>query len=158
MNMRTDLLKFGIAVVLACGAALAASGQTVTGSIAGGTAMRGKKARATVILSIPAGLHTNSSRPGTEYAIATSVKASSAAGVKIGSVSYPRGTNRKFAFSEKPINVYEGRVPFGFDVTVPATFRGNAVRVSVTVRYQACTDEVCYPPKSKAITLTAKVI
>lgn len=158
--MRKDLLKFGAAavVMLAFGAAFAMNGQTVTGSIAGGTAARGKKARATVVLSIPSGLHTNSSRPGGEYAIATSVKATSQSGVKIGSVSYPRGTNRKFEFAEKPLNVYEGRVPFGFDVTVPSTFKGNSVKVNVTVRYQACTNEVCYPPKSKAITLTAKVI
>jgi hypothetical protein len=55
------------------------------------------------------------------------------------------------------INVYEGRVNFPFTVTVPENFKGNTVRVNVAVRYQACTEEVCYPPKTKNVTLTARV-
>jgi len=128
----------------------------VSGSIANGTVTRGTAARATVTLNIPGGLHTNSSRPGGEYAIPTSVRATSK-DAKIGAVSYPRGVNRKFEFSEKALNVYEGRVRFGFNVTVPATFRGRTITVNVAVRYQACTNEVCYAPKTKRITLTARV-
>lgn len=131
--------------------------QSVSGSIANGTVTKGKAARATVVLSIPGGLHVNSSRPGSEYAIPTSVRAS-ASGVRIGAVTYPRGRNRKFGFSENAINVYEGRTSFTFPVTVPASFSGSTVRVNVTVRYQACTDEVCYPPKTKRVTLTARVL
>lgn len=135
---------------------VSAQNVSVSGSIANGTVTRGTAARATVTLNIPGGLHTNSSRPGGEYAIPTTVRASSK-DAKIGAVSYPRGTNRKFEFSEKPLNVYEGRVRFGFNVTVPATFRGRTIKVNVSVRYQACTNEVCYAPKTKQITLTATV-
>ena len=131
--------------------------QSISGSIANGTVTRGTAARATVVMSIPGGLHVNSSRPGSEYAIPTSVRAS-ASGLKIGAVTYPRGRNRKFEFSESTINVYEGRTTFNFPVTVPATFRGSTVRINVTVRYQACTNEVCYPPKSKTAVLTARVL
>ena len=107
-------------------------------------------------MTIPEGLHVNSFRPSSQYAIATTVRVSGA-GVRIADLTYPRGKNRQFQFSETPINVYEGRVAFGFTVRVPAGFRGDTVRVRATVRYQACTDEVCYPPKSKEITLTARV-
>lgn len=144
-------------VVLFAGLFTSAQAQSVSGSIANGTVTKGKAARATVVLSIPGGLHVNSSRPGSEYAIPTTVRAS-AKGVRIGAVVYPRGQNRKFGFSENAINVYEGRATFTFPVTVPANFSGSTIRVNVTVRYQACTDEVCYPPKSKQITLTARVI
>lgn len=131
--------------------------QSISGSIANGTVTKGKLVRATVVLSIPGGLHVNSSRPGSEYAIPTTVRAS-ASGVRIGAVTYPRGKNRKFGFSENAINVYEGRASFTFPVTVPVNFSGSTLRVNVTVRYQACTDEVCYPPKTKRVTLTARVI
>lgn len=131
--------------------------QSISGSIANGTVTKGKVARATIVLSIPGGLHVNSSRPGSEYAIPTTVRAS-ASGVRIGAVTYPRGKNRKFGFSENAINVYEGRTSFTFPVTVPVNFSGSTLRVNVTVRYQACTDEVCYPPKTKRVTLTARVI
>lgn len=131
--------------------------QSVSGSIANGTITKGKAARATVVLSIPGGLHVNSSRPGSEYAIPTTVRAS-ASGARVGAVTYPRGQNRKFGFSENAINVYEGRTSFTFPVTVPANFNASTLRVNVTVRYQACTDEVCYPPKTKRLTLTARVL
>ena len=155
--MKTRLASTLGALILVAGFSLAASAQSVTGSIAGGRIAKGKSAKATVILSIPGGLHVNSSRPGSEYAIATRVTARSTGGVKVGAVNYPRGVNRKFEFSENTLNVYEGRVPFTFNVTVPPTFKGNSVRVTVSVRYQACTNEVCYSPKTKTITLTASV-
>lgn len=137
----------------------AASGlhaQTVSGSIGNGTVKRGAAARGTIVLDIPGGLHVNSNRPNSEFAIPTSVRLT-AAGAKVGAVSYPRGKNRRFQFSEDTINVYEGRTSFGFNVTVPANFKGDTIRVRAVVRYQACTDEVCYPPKSKEVTLTARV-
>ena len=136
-----------------------ASAQTVSGSIAGGKIKRGGTARATVVLSIPGGLHTNSFRPTSENLIATRVTVSGA-GVKIGPVSYPRGKNKRFSFqeaSERPLNVYEGRAAFGFNVTVPAGFKGNTVRIRAVVRFQACNDEVCFAPKSQEVTLTASV-
>lgn len=142
--------------ILTVGYLSSANAQSVSGSIASGTVKRGKLAKATVILTLPAELHANSNRPGTEYAIPTTVRAT-ATGVTIGKVSYPPGHNRKFEFSEKAINVYEGRVAFGFNVTVPSAYRGSSVKVNVTVRYQACTNEVCYPPKSKQLTLTARI-
>ncbi len=130
--------------------------QTVGGSIGKGTIARGTTARGTVTLNIPGGLHVNSNRPNSKYAIPTVVKVSGA-GVTLSRVTYPPGKNRKFSFSDDTINIYDGRVAFGFNVTVPKGFRGNTVRVRATVRYQACTDEVCYAPQTKEVTLTAKV-
>jgi len=147
---------FLTAALAAIGYSSNISAQSVSGSIGNGTITRGTASRATVFLSLPGGLHVNSSRPGSEYAIPTSIRAS-AGGARIGAVSYPRGKNRKFEFSQDTINVYEGRTAFNFPVTVPENFKGSTVRVNVTIRYQACTNEVCYPPKSKQVTLTARV-
>ena len=136
----------------------AANAQTinVSGSIAG-NATKGRAARGTVVLRIPGGLHVNSSRPGNKYQIPTSVRLS-AAGARVSAPAYPRGKNRKFQFSDEVINVYEGTVRVPFTVTVPAGFRGNTVSVRAVVRYQACTDEVCYAPRSTEVTMTARVL
>ena len=150
--------NFLFVVLISVFSCAAASAQTVTGSIGKGTVERGKTARGSVVLNIPGGLHVNSSRPASEFAIATVVKVSGASGVRVTGLTYPKGKNRKFAFSENTINVYEGRVSFPFTVTVPASFKGKTIRVTASVRYQACTDEVCYPPKTKNITLTAAVM
>jgi DsbC/DsbD-like thiol-disulfide interchange protein len=144
------LIPFAIALV-----AVAASAQNISGSITG-PVTKGKASRGVVSIFIPAGLHVNSNRPSSQYAIPTTVKLS-ASGMRVGAISYPRGVNRKFEFSENAINVYEGTVKFPFSVTVPANFNGGTVRVRATVKYQACTNEVCYPPKTKEITITAKV-
>ncbi|MFM9905906.1 MAG: protein-disulfide reductase DsbD N-terminal domain-containing protein [Pyrinomonadaceae bacterium] len=157
--MMKQLIRVGLfaAMIAVSGYFSSANAQSVSGSIANGTVTRGTAAKATIVLSLPGGLHANSSRPGGEYAVPTTVRATSSGGVKIGSVSYPAGRNRKFEFSDKPLNVYEGRVTFRFNVTAPATFRGRNISVKVNVRYQACTNEVCYAPKTKTLTLTARV-
>jgi len=140
-------------LVFFCSTALS---QTVSGSIAGGSVVRGGSARGSIVLSIPGGLHVNSNRPQSEYAIPTTVRLSGR-GVRVSSVTYPRGRNKKFQFSENLINIYEGRVLFPFRVTVPANYRGDTISIRAVVRYQACTDEVCYPPRNKEITMTARV-
>jgi len=152
-NISAAILSIG--VFLVCGVLLA-SAQTITGSIGNGTVARGAAAKGSIILSIPGGLHVNSSRPNSQYAIATNVRLSGQ-GVKTGAVRYPAGRNRKFTFSDAAINVYEGRTVFPFTVTIPATYSGDTVKVRAVVKYQACTEEVCYPPKTKEVTLTAKV-
>lgn len=140
--------------VFALAFAFETNAQTISGSIP--TVKRGGTTKGTIVMSIPGGLHVNSNRPNSEYAIPTTVRVSGA-GLKLGAVSYPRGKTRKFEFSETPISVYEGRVTFSFNITVPANFKGSTIRIRVVVRSQACTDQVCYPPKTKEITLTARV-
>ena len=135
---------------------ISAHGQTVSGSITGGSVTRGVSAKGSIVLSIPGGLHVNSSRPASEYAIPTTVRLSGA-GVRISGPTFPRGVNRKFQFSENTINVYEGTVRFPFTVTVPTGFKGDTVLLRAVVPYQACTDEVCYTTRNKEITITAKV-
>lgn len=142
--------------VFLAGSLAEADAQTigVTGSI--GTVKRGGSIRGNVVLNIPSHLHINSNNPNSKYAIPTSVRLT-ASGGRVSRAIYPRGKNRKFSFSEDTINVYEGRTTVGFNLTVPANFRGNTINVRAVVRYQACTDEVCYAPKTETINITARV-
>ncbi len=156
MKVRVFTLSLFAIILLFTAGVCSVGAQTVSGSLGNGTVSRGSKVKGSIVLSIPGGLHVNSSRPNSEYAIPTSVRIIGQ-GVRTGGISYPRGRNRKFQFSENVINVYEGRVTIPFTVTVPANFRGSTVRVRAVVRYQACTNEVCYPPKNKEVTITARV-
>jgi len=128
----------------------------ISGSIGNGRLQKGKTATVTIVMDIPAGLHVNSSRPQSEYAIPTRIKLSGA-GLRFGAVSYPRGKNKKFSFSEDTLNVYEGRTTFRAAVTVPENFKGSTAKVRVSVNYQSCSDEVCYRPREAEITLSAAV-
>jgi DsbC/DsbD-like thiol-disulfide interchange protein len=141
--------------VFAFGSNVQAQTVGINGSV--GAVRRGGSAKGTIVMNVPSGLHANSNRPGSEYAIPTVVKISAGQGARVSSISYPRGRSRKFGFSEDTLNVYEGRAAFGFNLSVPANFKGNVVKVHATVRYQTCSDQVCYPPKTQEITLTARV-
>ncbi|MDQ3322009.1 MAG: protein-disulfide reductase DsbD N-terminal domain-containing protein [Acidobacteriota bacterium] len=155
MKKHLFIAVLSLVFTLALGLSVSAQAVGIDGSI--GAVKRGGSARGTIVMNVPNGLHANSNRPGSEYAIPTVVKVSAPRGVRVGGVSYPRGRTRKFGFSEEALNVYEGRNAFGFNLTVPANYKGNTVKVRATVRYQTCTDEVCYPPKTQEITLTAKI-
>ena len=146
---------FTLLFVLAA-ACISAGAQTVSGSIGKGVVRRGTTVRGAVVLTLPKELHVNSNRPGSEYLIPTVVRVSGK-GIGPMRVSYPRGRNRKFQFTEKLLNVYEGTVTFPFRVTVPRNYRRRSVTVRAVVDFQACTEEVCYPPKTERINLTARV-
>src|ERR1700742_2505885 len=101
--MKKHVLRIAAtAFLVGAGFVFNASAQSVSGSLP--VVQKGKPTRATVYLKLPGGTHANSNRPGNEYQIPTVVKASSTRGVRVSVVTYPRGTNRKFAFSETPIN------------------------------------------------------
>ncbi|NNE68191.1 MAG: hypothetical protein HKN33_16625 [Pyrinomonadaceae bacterium] len=143
-------------LVLTIGLAVQASAQTIVGGIGKGRVSKGTTARGYAVLKIPKGLHVNSYRPESEYAIPTRVTVKGD-GVRAYGVTYPAGKKRKFSFSDDLISVYEGRAYFGFKVSVPKNYRRKTVRVRVSIRYQACTDEVCYAPKTKSIWVSARV-
>lgn len=148
--------KLGILVTTLLLATIGAQAQSVTGSIAEGTVKRGTVARGKVVLTIPEDLHVNSNAPNSKYAIPTTVKLT-ATGIRLGPVIYPKGKTKRFSFSDTPINVYDGKVEFGFTVTVPRVFKGDSLEVKATVRYQACNDEVCFPPRTREILISARV-
>jgi Disulphide bond corrector protein DsbC len=130
--------------------------QTVTGSLDRATVKRGKIVTGKIVLEIPDDLHVNSSIPENEFTIPTTVKLSGN-GIRITKLKYPKGIDRKFEFSETPINVYEKRTIINFSFFVPPSFRGKIVKLRAVVGYQPCSTEVCYPPKRQTINLTASV-
>lgn len=153
-------LVLSLAFVFIFGAsALVANAQgdvPITGSIGNGRLQKGRTVTALVVMDIPGGLHINSNRPLSKYAVPTRVKATGT-GLKLGVVSYPRARVQKFSFSEDQIAVFDGRTTFRVPVTVPANFSGDVAKIRIVVTYQSCTDEVCYRPRSGEITLSAAV-
>ena len=142
--------------VLTVGLSVQASAQTIVGGIGKGRVSKGTTARGYAVLKIPKRLHVNSYKPESEYAVPTRVTVKGE-GVRAYGVTYPPGKKRKFSFSEDLISVYEGQAYFGFKVAVPKNYQRKTVRVRVSIRYQACTDEVCYAPKTKSIWVSARV-
>jgi len=156
ISMTRAIFGISFCVLIFATGSINSQAQTVSGSIVNETARRGASTSGVIVLDIPNELHVNSNQPKSEYAIPTTVRISGK-GVKLSPVTFPPGENRKFQFSENPINVYEGTVFFWYTVTVPKGYKGDSISIKAVVRYQACTNEVCYPPKNKEVTITARV-
>lgn len=130
--------------------------QVVSGSLDKTKIKRGTVVKGKIVIEIPDDLHVNSSIPENEFTIPTTIKLSGT-GIRVTKIKYPKGIDRKFEFSETPINVYEKRTVIDFSFFVSRNFRGKIVRLRAVIGYQPCSTEVCYPPKRKTINLTASV-
>jgi thioredoxin:protein disulfide reductase len=96
--------------------------------------------------TIASGWHVNSHRPSEEYLIATTAQLDPIAGVTFGEPVYPAGVQKKFAFSESPLSVYEGS--FAIDVPVLWNAQSPPTAISGRIEYQACNDKSCLAPAS----------
>jgi len=101
------------------------------------------------------GFHVNSHTPKSELLIPTVVKLDDARGVRAEAIEYPEGTQYSFSFEPgEKLDVYTGV----FTVKVPVTVAAGTHTVSGALRYQACDNAACYPPKTLPVqlVLTAK--
>src|SRR5919202_4090901 len=98
----------------------------VSGSLAPDKVKKGRVARASVVMDIPAGLHVQSSRPLDKFLVPTKLDVQTPSGMKVGPISYPRALMRKLKFSKGMVAVYEGRAVLRFPVTVPANYGGSS--------------------------------
>ncbi len=138
-----------------------ASSIGVNGFFSVDRAQQGSSFQAAVVMDIPDGLHVNANRPLGKYAVPTVVKVDAPRGFRVTPVAYPRGSVRTFRFGgsdESRLAVYEGRSIFRFNVSVPPDQPFGVENVRVSVRFQSCTDEVCYPPATRNLDLHIGVV
>lgn len=111
-----------------------------------------KAGRHDVTLSfvIQDGLHINSHTPHSPFLIPTSLTLTGNDGVQIAKIEYPQGTDYHFQFSPKDaLSVYTGQ----FSLLVPLRARPGRYTLRGRLRYQACNDRTCNPPKTLPVTL-----
>jgi DsbC/DsbD-like thiol-disulfide interchange protein len=129
----------------------------VSGSTSANTVQRGRSVQAVVVMDIPSGFHVHSNRPLEKFLIATQLQVEAPKGVRAGPVSYPRALLRNLKFSKSKVAVYEGRTTMRFSLTVPANFGSDSAEVKARVRYQSCSDEVCFPPQTREVTIPIRI-
>ena len=96
------------------------------------------------------GLHINSHNPSNEYLIPTTFSIPDGAGVRLDAASYPAGKTMALPADPKTIlNVYTGE--FTIRARIVAT-SGNHL-VEAKLRYQACDETQCMPPKTIPVTI-----
>jgi DsbC/DsbD-like thiol-disulfide interchange protein len=121
-------------------------------------AQRGRIIQAALVMDIPDGYHVNSNRPLGKYAIPTVLKIDAPGGIKVGPVTYPRSTLRNFSFSQERLAVYEGRAVMRFNVIIPANYETGVIELRASLRYQSCSNDVCFKPETSNVTMPIAVV
>jgi DsbC/DsbD-like thiol-disulfide interchange protein len=131
---------------------------SINGFFAADKAQRGRTVQAAVVVDIPSGYHVNGNKPLGKYAIPTVLRIEAPGGVKISPIMYPRASVRSFSFSQEQLAVYEGRVVMRFNVTIPANFDQGVTELRARLRYQSCTEDICYQPETRDITMPIGIV
>jgi hypothetical protein len=99
------------------------------------------------------GYHINSHKPMDDLLIPTTLKFALGT-VKVVGTEYPQGEIIKLLGNGEGLDVYQGEFKVQLRVVAPRGFS----TMTGTVRYQACDNEACFPPKTLAVRLavTAK--
>lgn len=140
------------------GAARAAKQQRayVTYAAEPAVVVAGRRSVVEVHLMVADAYHVNSHTPKSELLIPTSATlAPQDAGVRMEPVEYPRGMSYSFATDPgEVLDVYTGAVV----LRVPVVAAAGEHVLQGTLRYQACDQKSCFPPRTLALAVpfTAK--
>jgi thiol:disulfide interchange protein len=106
----------------------------------------GGSAEVIVRVTIQSGYHVNANPPTYTYLKATQLEISPADGISVGSVTYPQALNKKVAFAEKPLAIYEGEIEMKPTLKADKAAKLGAQSLPAKLRVQACDDQICYQP------------
>jgi hypothetical protein len=107
---------------------------------------RGQAFEVAVLGEIKPGFHINGNKPLEEYLIATTVEPQLPAGFKLVNASYPKAKLQKFPFSDNKLAVYDGTFVVRLKLEAAPGAPLGKTKLPMTLRYQACNDELCLPP------------
>lgn len=130
----------------------------VNGFFSSNRAQQGGTVQAAVVMEIPRDFHVNGNKPLGKYAIPTTLNIEAPKGIRVSPVTYPRAVVKRFSFSEEQLAVYENRVVMRFNITIPRGHPLGLSELKAKLRYQSCTNDVCFPPQTKDLTLGIAVV
>lgn len=120
---------------------------------------RGKPGTVDLQFRVARGFHINSNQPKQDYLKKTELKLDAPTDIVIGRITYPPGQDRSFSFAPKDkLSVYSG----DFEVQVTVRPLHNVLPTKYAIhgflKYQACDNAACYPPKQLPVTFEVKVL
>jgi len=123
------------------------------------TITRGKATPVELQFSVSAGYHINSNAPSEEYLIPTKLDLDPPTDLVVGKITYPLGEQMSFAFApDEKLSVYTGDFPVSVWVRPLASVLPGKYELRGTLRYQACDNAACYPPKRLPVAFEVKVV
>ena len=119
-------------------------------------ARRGGLMEARVTVQLRNGYHVNSNTPAEDYLIPLRL-AWTAAPFEVAETVYPKPKMEKYSFSPKPLSVFTGDFDILTRLKVPVGVAPGPGVLVGKLRYQACNDNSCLPPKTIEVRLAYQV-
>ena len=151
-----------LAVALVASALFAADSPRVYVSFEGAspaTITPGRPSDVELHFKVKEGFHVNSNQPKSELLIPTTLKLEPPTDLAAGSITYPPGKDVSFPFdpSEK-LNVYSDDFTVKAKMSAAKTASAGNFTVHGQLRYQACSDNACFPPKNIPVQFDIQVM
>ena len=143
-------------LILTCGLASAQTNLLTVTPPSKLHAKKGQSLTATVHAQLRPGYHCNSNTPSDAYLIPLKL-IWNADPLQVGKVTYPKPQLEKYSFSEKPISVFSGDFDITTEFSVPAKSPNGPAIISGKLRYQACNNTMCFPPKTIEVPLSVEI-
>ena len=121
------------------------------------TAKAGGTVEVKTALQMRPGYHCNSNTPSDDYLIPLRLTWTPGP-FESPQVAYPKPQMEKFNFSDKPLSVYTGDFVITTKFKVAANANPGTTFLSGKLRYQACNDRMCLPPKTVDVSLPVDII
>jgi hypothetical protein len=120
---------------------------------------RGKANSVELRFHVSSGFHVNSNKPSAEYLIPTTLKLDVPTDIVLGGVTYPEGQQMSFAFApDEKLSVYSGEFDLAVMVRPLASVLPGKYVFRGELKYQACDNAACYPPKKLPVQFEVKVV
>ena len=157
-----NLSKCVALLVLGTCAARAQSGKAPAVSmapVAPVAAEPGKPTQVPLNFRVAPGFHINSNTPKDEFLIPTALKMDLPADIVVGKIEYPAGQDVSFPFSpDSKLNVYSGDFTINLMLDPSTSVVPGSYAMHGVLRYQACDNAQCFPPKTLPVTFDVKVV
>lgn len=114
-------------------------------------------AQARIRVQLRRGYHVNSHSPEDDYLIPLTLRWEDGGPVKAGEVSYPKPEMRKYRFAEKPLSVFTGEFFILTGVRASAEAPAGTGVLLGRLRYQACDEDSCLPPRTVEVRLPYEI-
>lgn len=122
------------------------------------TAPRTAQTMVNLDFRVPRGYHINSNAPKSEFLIPTALKMDLPTDIILGKIAYPAGADLSFPFSpDEKLNVYTGDFTIKVAVHPLHSVTPGKYVMRGVLRYQACDNAACYPPKTVPVSFNVKV-
>ncbi|MFZ0956925.1 MAG: protein-disulfide reductase DsbD domain-containing protein [Candidatus Sulfotelmatobacter sp.] len=123
------------------------------------TAPRAAQTMVNLDFRVPRGYHINSSAPKSEFLIPTALRMDLPTDIILGKIEYPAGEDLAFPFSpDEKLNVYTGDFRIVVAVHPLHSVTPGKYIMHGVLRYQACDNSACYPPKTVRVEFDVKVV